>query len=268
MGWVGLAGWFLLTRAPVLGDPLAQAAVALGVILPVLMIWVAATTAMSIRLLRVEGKRLREEIEALRRAEAPPPGMDARIREIAAGQARIVAALGDATGADRALSAPSRPGPPERLRLSAPDMPPPPPSEDFLRAMDLPAEDNPDASHALSVVGRHPPSAELLAAARALAARLARNGIRVERVAASQADPQEWRDRAEAMAEDGAASHSPVSRNAGDDPELEAQVDRFLAALSPALLGFSKAATDGELRRFARTRVARLVTLCAPGSPG
>lgn len=289
--WLALVGWFFLTIEPdqaraSRGDPLGFMTVILGVFLPVALIWVAASAARTARTMREESGRLQAAIDAMRLSyvEQQREGsaslervVEERIEKVSRAQAVLgaeVAALHREVPPAPVIAPPVRPEPVEpRLALdTAPEAEPLPP-EDFIRALDFPAnERDVEGFRVLRAALGHHQTGLLVTAAQDLLTLLAQEGIYMDDLAVHRADPALWRAFAdgihgpEVAALGGIRDRSSLALTAGrmkDDTVFRDAVHHFLRTFDRVYPTFAKRATDVELMRFADTRTARAFMLTA-----
>ena len=291
--WLGLVGWFFLTLDPdtarlTRADPRGFAVTVLGVLLPVVLLWVAAASARMARALREEGTRLRAALNALRRSYAaardaePPAELRAvadRLDEIARRQAALEAQLAAALAAPPApeapaLTAPARPDGPRQAALALDAEAPGAdalPAEDVVRALNFP--DNARDREGFAVLRRalrHRPTAQAVTAAQDALTLLSQDGIYMDDLAAAPPAPAVWRAFAdgvrgpEVAAMGGVRDRAALALAAGrmrDDPVFRDAAHQFLRAFDRALAGFAPDATDGEVAALSQTRSARAFML-------
>ncbi len=203
-----------------------------AVALPVALVWVAALTARSIRIMREQSARLEAAVDAIRHAAAQQqpvqgsglrPAIDARLEEIARAQRQTEAAIARlaqhngpaqaAPGAARSRLAPAAspangPAAPARgpaqppdaaqpsLALGTPDEAAGEPisSADLIRGLNFP-EDEGDAEgfRALRAALRDRATAGLVRSAQDVLTLLAEDGIYMDDLAPDRARPEIWR---------------------------------------------------------------------------
>lgn len=232
--WLGLAAWVFAVQDPAVlralaASPLDLLMVGLGVLLPVGLVWVAASAARTARTLRAEGARLQAALEALRDAQQAQAraardemtsAFEDRLRTLARTQAELgheLAALAADRGPERILSAPERP---RRVGSDHP-APRPAPEEDppagrrpapaggqaladresraeTVRALDFPrtATDQ-EGFKVLRRVLDRTPQGEAVKAAQDILTLLSQDGIFMDDLAVPTTDPDVWRAFAE-----------------------------------------------------------------------
>ncbi len=291
LGWLGLVGWVVLTRAdtpgwPTRNDPLVVIVAGLVMVLPVALLWIAAAATRSARRMRDEGARLEAAIDALRRDDAERQrvssaalrqAVEARIAEVVRAQAVLaaeVAAIRGRAAREHALPLSPRPAAPQVLRAvdPQPGVAPLPP-EDFIRALDFPRDEH-DAEgfRVLREALEHPTASLLATAAQDLLTLLAQDGIHMDDLTVHAADAVLWRALADGMrgsdvaALGGIRDRSSLALAGGrmtDDPVFRDAVHHFLQVFARVFAEFAAEATDAEIMRFADTRTARVYMLCA-----
>ncbi|MCK0169215.1 hypothetical protein MWU52_16800 [Jannaschia sp. S6380] len=289
--WLGLVGWFFLTIEPEQarvsrGDPLGFMMAILGVFLPVALIWVAASAARTARTMREESARLQGAIDAMRLSyveqqregtAALRRAVEERIEKVSRAQAVLgaeVAALQKEAPPAPVIAPPARPEPSEpRLALdTGPEIEPLPP-EDFIRALDFPAnERDVEGFRVLRAALEHHQTAQLVTAGQDLLTLLAQDGIYMDDLTVHRAEPALWRAFArgihgpEVAALGGIRDRSSLALTTGrmkDDPVFRDAVHHFLRTFDRVYPTFAERATDAELMRFANTRTARAFMLTA-----
>jgi hypothetical protein len=266
----------------------------LVVFLPLAMVWVAVTTARSIRSLREEAARLQVTVDAMRHAYvlAQQTGaarpLEKRLDEIAAAQAKTEAQLAtfvsrrDAgltvPSADRraTLAAPARPAPGEeepKLALGTPaeDLRAPLAAADFLRALNFPENaDDREGFRALRLALEDRETARLIRAAQDVLTLLAQEGIYMDDLKPDRARPEVWRrfaagERGRAIAAlGGVRDRSSLALTAArmrEDPVFRDAGHHFMRAFDRIVSAFIPAVSDAEIAELAETRTARAFML-------
>ena len=289
--WLGLVAWFFLTLDPTQAaltrsDPLGFALTVLGVLLPVVLLWLAAALARMGRTLREEGTRLRTGLNAVRRSyvaareAGPPPELQAvadRLDEIARRQetleAQLAAALDRPAPEAPVIAAPPRPArdPQPTLALDGEATQATLPAEDLIRALNFP--DNERDREGFAILRRaldHRPTAVVVTAAQDVLTLLAQEGIYMDDLPAPPVPASVWRAFADGVrGPETGAMGSVADRSAlalararmGTDPVFREAAHQFLRAFDRILADFAPEATDGEIAALSRTRSARAFML-------
>ena len=208
-------------------DPLRFVMMLLAVVLPVAMIWVAATAAKSAKLMREESRRLNASMDAVRlaqasRAETRPDGvrppLEQKLDEIVRVQKKTEAALAHltsinaraATAAHEAAALSARPAlgtdgkkqgetaepeqPSLALGTTAEDMAAPLSASDFVKAMNFPEDtQDQDGFRALRLALRDRTAGPLVRSAQDVLTLLAEDGIYMDDLTPDRARPEIWR---------------------------------------------------------------------------
>ena len=290
---VGAGAYFLL--APGEGGTLGLAVTLLILFLPLALLWVAVSTARSIRALRDEAARLQVTVDAMRHAYvlaqqtagASKPSVEKRLDEIVAAQAKTEATLAMFTtrrdsalsvpSADRkaALALPARSAGEEQpgLALGTPaeDLRAPLSVADFIRALHFPesAEDK-AGFRALRLALEDRNASKLVRAAQDVLTLLAQEGIYMDDLRPDRARPEVWRrfaagERGRGLAALGGirdlSSLTLPAARMREDPVFRDAGHHFLRTFDRTFQEFEKNATDAELADLADTRTARAFML-------
>jgi len=298
--WLSVvAGFFLLAKpnGPEAPGPAILVITLLGVILPVALIWVAALTLRSARMLRAESADLQASLEALRQAyitqsqahtaQGLAPDVARKLDEIAEAQKKTETAIavfssrrdGDTVvaSADRktalALPRPDLADPQTSLALGTPAeaLAPPISVEDFLRALNFPENrvDKP-GFRALRLALEDPRVAKLIRASQDVLTLLSEDGIYMDDLRPDRTRPELWRsfangERGGAVAGlGGIRDRSCLALTTGrmrEDPVFRDTAHHFLRQFDRMLLEFEKSTSDEELARLSDTRTARAFML-------
>lgn len=297
--WLLFVGvFFLFTEGPAEGrGTLDLVMVLVAVFLPIVVIWVAATTARSVRAMREEAQRLQTAIDAMRQAYVVQaqsagtlglrPAVERKLDEIAAAQRQTETALatftsrreGQAPAAAEgkaALAAP-RPAPVQEeqpaLALGTPpeEMRAPVSVADFIRALNFP--DSPEDREGFRALRRaleDRKMAKLIRAAQDVLTLLSQDGIYMDDLRPDRARPELWRrfaqgERGKAVAGlGGVRDRSSLALTAGrmrNDTIFRDAAHHFLRQFDKTFAEFERNAGDQEVAEFAETRTARAFML-------
>lgn len=227
--WLGMVGLFWLV-SPVSGQPislLSRLMSAVGILLPVALIWMAAGVAQALAELRDEALRLRAEMERMRLAGQAPQATVRRAAALPEGGVLVDPAVAGASAPAQAAraavtdAATARPAAPARPRatataatqspISAPtpaptsaqaslalDLPgdgaPGLPVDTLIRALNFPeSADDAQGIAALRAALADPTGARLVRAAQDVLTLLARDGIFMDDLTSDRARPELWR---------------------------------------------------------------------------
>lgn len=294
--------WVIAVLAYVFSAPEGTSALGLVmtllvVFLPLALIWAAATTLRSVRILRGEAARLQASVDAMRNAYIAnqqtaaaglKPSVEKKIEELtqAAKHAESVLATFSSrrdaalvvASADRkaalvapqpATAADEQPG----LALGTPaDMLRPPLSMgDFIRALQFPeSPDDKEGFRALRLALEDREVAKLIRAAQDVLTLLSQEGIYMDDLRPDRARPDQWRRFASGerggnvSAVGGVRDRSSLALTAGrmrEDPVFRDAGHHFLRTFDRSFQSFEKNATDSEIVELADTRTARAFML-------
>jgi hypothetical protein len=284
-------------RAPEGTGTLGLVMTLLVVFLPLALIWAAATTLRSVRILRDEAARLQVSVDAMRNAYIASqqtaaaglkPSVEKKLEELAAAAKQTETALARfSTRRDQALTVPSadrkaalvapsansgadeQPGlalgtPAEALR-------PPLSVADFIKALQFPENpDDKDGFRALRLALEDREVAKLIRAAQDVLTLLSQEGIYMDDLRPDRARPELWRrfaagERGRGIAQiGGVRDRSSLALTAGrmrEDPVFRDAGHHFLRTFDRTLQTFERNATDAELAELADTRTARAFML-------
>jgi hypothetical protein len=295
--WVAGVGLYLALSPPGLpGGPVGLALTLLVVFLPLSLLWVAVSTARSIRALRDEAARLQVAVDAMRQAymlaqqtgalAATRGAVDKRLDEIAAAQRQTEAQLAMFTSRrDTGLTVPSADRkaalalpvataaeqPSLALGTPAEDLREPLSVADFVRALHFPesAEDK-AGFRALRLALEDRRASKLIRAAQDVLTLLSQEGIYMDDLKPDRAKPEVWRrfaagERGRAIAAlGGIRDRSSLALTAArmrEDAIFRDAGHHFLRSFDHTLQEFAKNATDAELAELAETRTARAFML-------
>ncbi len=296
--WLVAAGGYLLFGGGLGTNGGFGALVSLvTVIMPVALIWVAATTARTARDLREEATRLRGAVDAMRQTQIAQsqagrggdaaPEIERKINQLAAAQRKTEDAI--ATFATRRDSSQIVPSADHKTALSLPSETPgeeqpalalgtpaealrqPVSTEDFLTALNFPATPDDKAGfRALRRALEDKRAARLIRAAEDVLTLLSEDGIYMDDLQPDRARPELWRRFAQG-ARGGEISGlggvrdraclSTATARMREDPVFRDAAHHFLRQFDRMLEEFEPEASDPELSRLADTRTARAFML-------
>ncbi|MGD9918177.1 MAG: hypothetical protein AB7U46_09170 [Paenirhodobacter sp.] len=294
--WLGLVALFWLF-VPHSGSGIDAASLVMtvvGIVLPVVMIWVAAVTARTAREMRAEAQALKASVEAMRSAWLNQnqiragQSLEKKLDEVANAARQAESALatftsrrdGTATqpSADRkaALVAPKPTAPGEdqpvlALGTPAEELATPVSVADFIRALNFPdnAEDK-EGFRALRRALEDRTMAKLIRAAQDVLNLLSQDGIFMDDLTPDRARPELWRRFAqgergrEIAALGGVRDRSSLALTAGrmrQDTIFRDAAHHFLRQFDRTFSEFERNATDQEVAELAETRTARAFML-------
>jgi hypothetical protein len=295
--WAVGIGLYVWLSPDATQGPLALAALGLLVFLPLALLWIALTTARSIRAMRDEAARLQVAVDALRHAYVMAqqtgtgtvkPAVEKRLDEIAAAQKQTEAALAMFTSRrDAGLSQPSAD---RKAALAAPPAAPatadqpslalgtpadslrePLSVADFVRALNFPdnAEDR-DGFRALRLALEDRRAGKLVRAAQDVLTLLAQEGIYMDDLRPERPRPELWRrfaagERGRAISGLGGirdrSSLALTTARMREDPVFRDAGHHFLRTFDRALQDFEPGASDADLAELTDTRTARAFML-------
>ena len=275
------------------GGLLGMTMSAVGIVLPVALIWVTAITARTARAMRAEARRLQASIEAMRTAlqaqnAAARPSVEKRLEEIATAARQAEHAIvtfttrrdGEAVqpSADHkaALIAPqpARVGedqPALALGTPAEDMAQPVSVSDFIRALNFPdSQDDKDGFRALRRALDDRALAKLIRASQDVLTLLGQDGIYMDDLRPDRARPELWRrfakgERGKAIAGlGGIRDRSSLALTSGrmrQDTIFRDAAHHFLRQFDKTVAEFEHNASDQDLTALSETRTARAFML-------
>ncbi|MFW2544171.1 hypothetical protein ACN2XU_16170 [Primorskyibacter sp. 2E107] len=287
--WVLLSGSYFIFGSFSDGAGLRFLLSFMVIVMPVALIWVAALSARSARIMRSESARLQAAIDAIRQAyvtqaqkgrnDPPHPTLVKRLDEIAAGQKNLEATL-TMIGSTR-MAEPAHPAaapqtdiddqPALSLGTPAEALQPPLSNEDFIRALNFPetAEDK-EGFNALRRALKDRNAAHLIQAAQDILTLLSQDGIYMDDLRPDLARPEVWRTfaqgtRGRAIAPlGGVRDRSSLALALGrmkQDPIFRDAAHHFLRRFDKSFAAFEPNASDTEITQFAGTRSARAFML-------
>ncbi|MFN0113958.1 MAG: hypothetical protein ACKVPY_04700 [Paracoccaceae bacterium] len=284
--WLALALAFLVLAPGALpGGVLTGVTTAIGILVPLLLIWVIASAARTRRALMAEARSLRVAIEAMKAAQSrtvvrPPAAVPPRTGS-APDEAPLFTTRRDPSGSEPGAS----PAGPSRRAESGPI-----PDQaalalgqgddhrqgvaahaDLVRALDFPdSPDDTEAVHALRRTLEDRAAAKLIRAAQDVLMLLAKDGIFMDDLRPERARVEIWRrfaqgERGRTVAalggvRDRSSLALSMARMRGDTIFRDA-CHHFLRQFDRALAEFEKTASDQELADLAETRTARAFML-------
>ncbi|MFW8635747.1 hypothetical protein [Cribrihabitans pelagius] len=267
-----------------------QITVLLAVILPLAMLWVAASAARSARVMREESEQLQAAIDGLRQtyltqaqqhAAVAEPSVSRKLDALAEAARKTETALATFHTSRRM---PPRPPIPERaaemaaagqgslaLGTEAADTAPPLPTEQFIRALNFPetAEDQAGFT-ALRAALKDRKAAQVIQAAQDVLTLVSQDGIYMDDLHPDMARPEVWRQfaqgaRGRAVAALGGvrdrASLSLAAARMKQDPIFRDAAHHFLRRFDQMFAEFEAGATDSEISALSGTRTARAFML-------
>lgn len=294
--WLALVGafWLFVPQAGAGLDIASTVMTVVGIVLPIVMIWVAAVTARTAREMRAEAQALKASVEAMRSAWLNQnqiragQSLEKKLDEVANAARQAETALatftsrrdGTATqpSADRkAALVPPRPAaavedqPALALGTPAEELALPVSVADFIRAMNFPdnAEDK-EGFRALRRALEDRTMAKLVRAAQDVLNLLSQDGIYMDDLKPDRARPEIWRRFAqgergrEIAALGGIRDRSSLALTAGrmrGDTIFRDAAHHFLRQFDRTFAEFEKNATDQEVAELAETRTARAFML-------
>jgi hypothetical protein len=273
------------------GGLIARVMNGLAIVLPIALIWVAASAARTARTLRTEAARLQADIDAMRatRREQPQPARAARDpkpvpvenrqdlvqRHRAESMGRPPALAPPRMAAPAAGPMPDSLGnaePPQpALALSGPPEPAPISREEFIKALNFP--DNERDREGFRTLRRalHDRGAErLIRASQDVLTLLSQDGIYMDDLHPDHAPPEVWRRFAQGERGRGIAALGGIDDHAGialvagrmkTDPVFRDAAHHFMRHFDRSFMAFEKDAEDGQIVDLADTRTARAFML-------
>jgi hypothetical protein len=297
--WVGGCAFFFLVldgASPASGDSLRFVMVLVAVVMPVAVIWLAASASHSVRVMRDESARLRTTLEAMRQTHlqaqqamthsAKSIDFSRKLEEIAQAQRNTEQTI--ATFASSRPQGQPKLAPPETARLVASgdeqsgqgtlalDTPagavsPPIGVDDLIRAVNFPesAEDT-EGFAALRRALYDRKVASLIQSAQDVLTLLSQDGIYMDDLRPDRARPEVWRrfaqgERGRAVAAlGGVRDRSSLALTAArmkQDTIFRDAVHHFLRRFDEVISDFEPGADDSEIARLGNTRTARAFML-------
>jgi hypothetical protein len=293
--WIGAVGLYLAVK-PVEGGTLGMVMTGLIVLLPVAMLWVAASMSRSVRSLREEAARLQSTVDSMRTAFVATgqagaanalPSVEQKLEEIAAAQRKTETVLAvfasrrnpaqnpPAAGHKAALPPPQTPVSDEQpgLALGTPaeDLRPPLSVADFVCALNFPeSPDDKPGFRALRLALEDHATAKLIRAAQDVLILLSQDGIYMDDLTPDRARPDVWRRFAKGERGRGISvlggirdrsSLALTSARMRKDAVFRDAAHHFLRQFDRTFQEFERSASDQDLTDFAETRTARAFML-------
>ncbi|QBY02175.1 hypothetical protein E2K80_16700 [Rhodophyticola sp. CCM32] len=292
--WLGAVAlfYFGISGAPgSAGGGVTLAMTFLAILMPIALIWVAASAARTARVMRDEARRLQSSIDAMRAAyvvdqqRVSPdikPDMVRKLEEIAAAQRSTDVKLATFTSMraqgvvseDRAAVAPA-PADEHQASLGlgtpAEALKAPISVADFVRALNFPEnEHDKEGFRTLRRALEDRSTERLVRASQDVLTLLSQDGIYMDDLRPDRARPEIWRkfaagERGRAVAPlGGIHDRSSLALAAGrmkQDPVFRDAVHHFLRQFDHTFLEFEKGASDEEISRLAESRTARAFML-------
>lgn len=264
----------------------------MAIFMPVALIWVAAMTARSTRIMREEGQRINAAVDALRHSYVSQanggtqanlePTIAKKLDEIAAAQRKTETAIAMFSTTRETQAARPAPEQVEPMRdeddqgllalgTTAEDLDPPLDNDSLIRAMHFPenAEDR-EGFSALRRALKDRRASQLIQAAQDVLTLLSQDGIYMDDLRPDLARPEIWRQFAEGIrgreiaALGGVRDRSSLALTAGrmkQDPIFRDAAHHFLRRFDKSFVEFEKTATDAEITSLSETRTARAFML-------
>ena len=245
------------------GNGLSAAMLVLGVAVPVALIWIAATTAHRLRLLREEAAAMKASMAALRYANTIAVKPAARSADAASDI--VFRPVRREAG-----SAPTLPMPDAQTTLALgalPDAPPVLPPATFIRALNFPdGKDDDEGFHALRAALSDPMLAKLIRAAQDVLTLLSQDGIYMDDLVPERVRPEFWRrfaagERGRAIGPLGGIRDrdtlSAIATRMRADTIFRDAAHHFLRQFDRVFSSFEKTAADADIASLSVTRTAR-----------
>ncbi|AZV76791.1 hypothetical protein EBB79_02025 [Parasedimentitalea marina] len=285
-GWVGYSGYDPATGLA----GLHQLVAILVVLLPVVMVWVAATTIRSSRAMREESQRLHAAIDGLRSAyvmqqqlsaAGNEPSVSKRLDEIAEATRKTETTLATFHSTRRqtpraAIPTPQVEEPAEdqgllALGTTAEDIAATLPMTDFIRALNFPeTTDDEEGFAALRQALQDRKAAQIIQAAQDVLTLLSQDGIYMDDLRPDMARPEIWRQFAQGgrgrpvAALGGVRDRTSLALTAArmkQDPIFRDAAHHFLRRFDQMFSEFESEASDSEVSALSETRTARAFML-------
>lgn len=290
---VGVATFFLVL--PTEGDGSAQidslrfVMTLMAIFLPIAMIWIAAMSARSARVVREESMRLQAAIDGMRqtyvadrqaRGAGIEPTVERKLNEIARATQKTETAL--ATFATSRTVTKMRPAPqPEpntgsdqpslALGTTAEDITPPISKPDLVRALNFPDTEGDEVGFAaLRRALKDRSAKQLIQASQDVLTLLSQDGIYMDDLRPDRARPEIWRkfahgERGKTVAAlGGVRDRSSLALTAGrmrEDMIFRDTAHHFLRKYDQMLVTFEEDASDEDIAALAETRTSRAFML-------
>nr|WP_143515494.1 hypothetical protein [Pseudooctadecabacter jejudonensis] len=292
---VGVAVFFLVL--PTEGDGSAQidslrfVMTLMAIFLPIAMVWIAAMSARSARVVREESRRLQAAIDGMRqtyvadrqaRGAGIEPTVERKLNEIARATQKTETAL--ATFASSRPAAKAQPAPPSQtaqprgdeqpslaLGTTAEDITPPISKPDLVRALNFPDTEGDEVGFAaLRRALKDRTAKQLIQASQDVLTLLSQDGIYMDDLRPDRARPEIWRkfaggERGKTVAAlGGVRDRSSLALTAGrmrEDTIFRDAAHHFLRKYDQMLVTFEEDASDEDLAALAETRTSRAFML-------
>lgn len=297
LAWVGAVAFFFLRggEGDAAANPLSGMLSILAILMPIALIWVAASAARTAKGLREEAARLQASIDAMRAAyieQQQKPAMELkpavvekldellRAQQAAADQnpATFTSLRALTPPQDRAAvvpaDAPQDPegeGPQPALALTTPEKSDPISVADFIKALNFPEnEHDKEGFRTLRRALEDHATERLIRASQDVLTLLSQDGIYMDDLRPDRARPEVWRqfaqgDRGRSIAPlGGIHDRSSLVLAAGrmkKDPVFRDAVHHFLRHFDRTFMEFERNASDAEIVDLAATRTARAFML-------
>ena len=261
--------------------------VLMTIFLPVAVVWVAAVTARTSRVMREESFRLQAAIDGLRQSYMSErsqngsgvPTVEKKLNEIAQTARKTETTLATFASKRDATSAQSAPmykpraedQPTLALGTSAEDMSPPLTRAEFVRALNFPDNDQDlEGFGALRRALKDRTARQLVQASQDVLTLLSQDGIYMDDLRPDRARPEIWRrfakgERGRTMAPlGGIRDRSSLALTAGrmrEDTIFRDSAHHFLRLFDKMLLAFEPEASDEDLIALSETRTSRAFML-------
>ncbi|WP_370212940.1 hypothetical protein [Roseovarius sp.] len=294
--WLLASALFFLVMGtgPIGGGAFGFVMTVLAIFLPVAMIWVAAMSARTTRVMREESRRLQAAIDAIRKtyvsqsklqdALGGEQSVSRKLDEIAAAQRKTETALATFSTIRQASPALPRLAPPPTpaaagqddqvslpLGTTAEEIAPPLPVADMIRALNFPENAQDKAGFdALRRALKDRSTAQLIQAAQDVLTLLSQDGIYMDDLRPDMARPEIWRRFAEGergrsiAALGGIRDRSSLALTAArmkNDTIFRDAAHHFLRLFDRMMTRFAGIAEDADITEFADTRTARAFML-------
>jgi len=290
--WVLGVGWFCFYRSGEAMDlaGLYQLMAVLMVLMPVVMVWVAATAIRSSKVMRDESQRLHAAIDGLRSAyvlqqqqstAGSEPSVSKKLDEIAEATRKTETTLATFHSSRRDTPRPAIPAvvaeqPPEdqgllALGTTAEDIAPSLSMTNFIRALNFPeTADDEEGFAALRQALQDRKAAQVIQAAQDVLTLLSQDGIYMDDLRPDMARPEIWRQfaqggRGRPVAALGGVrdrtSLALTSARMKQDPIFRDAAHHFLRRFDQMFAEFESEASDTEISALGETRTARAFML-------
>lgn len=298
--WLGMVILFLFVLPVSEGngtaDPLIKVMMIVAIFLPLALIWVAAVTARTSRMMRDEAARLQASVDAMRNAyvvQSRSIGGDSsntveqRLDQIAQSAQNTESTLATFTSrrdrtidpADTNRAAVAKPkeavqsGEQPSLALGTPSevLKDPVSMTDFIKALNFPeSEKDTDGFRALRLALEDRETAKLIRASEDILTLLSHDGIYMDDLSPDRSKPEVWRkfaqgERGRSVAGlAGIRDRSCLALTSGrlkSDPVFRDAAHHFLRQFDKILLSFEQNASDQDIADMSETRTARAFML-------